>query len=92
MTHSLAANDDIVLVRPNLTPYGEDRLLREAAQVDELTLRGDLAECCPICLADGNKFASVIRDPAPGGGALAGEAAKVGVALEVEEINLKKMS
>lgn len=75
MPHGLTANNDIVLVRPNLTPLGEDGLLREAAEIDEFALRRDFSKCCSISLADGNKFASIVRNPTPRGRALANKTA-----------------
>lgn len=85
----LRSDDDIVLVSADLTPLGRLRVLGQTAEVDELTLLGDLGEGGSVVLADGDEFTAVVGCPAPGGGASASGAAESGVAEEGVEVGLK---
>lgn len=89
MVGGLAADDDEVLVRAELTPDRCGRVLRQAAEVDELALGRDLGESSAISLGDDGELAAVRTGPAPSRGALAGTTAQVGMGLEVVEIDLE---
>lgn len=88
MAGGLTADDDVVLVSAEFTPDGLGRVLREATEVDELARRGDLSEGGTISLSNNGKLATVGAGPTPGRRSLAGGRAKVGVALEVVEVDL----
>ena len=87
----LAADDDVVLVAADLAPDGGGRVLGQAAEVDERALRGDLGEGGAVGLGDDDELTAFRRCPAPGGGALAGGRAEVGVADEVVEVDLERV-
>jgi len=63
----LRSDDDIVLVSADLTPLGRLRVLGQTAEVDELTLLGDLGEGGSVVLADGDEFTAVVGCPSPRG-------------------------
>src|SRR4051794_7965027 len=78
----LAADDNVVLVPPELSP--DNRLclggLGQTAEVDKLSISVDFGKCSTVCLRNGHKLATVRACPAPGRRALTGLAAEVGMA------------
>lgn len=67
MLDSLGADDYYIAERPDLSPPRPDGVvLGKPAEVDQLSLRGDLCEGCSIVLANCNEFAAVLRGPSPG--------------------------
>jgi hypothetical protein len=90
VTDCLGSNDDIVLVRTDLSPLGRNRVLRETSKVDKLTLLGDLGKSSSIVLTDGDELTTVIRGPSPGRRTSASSATESGVAQERVEVGLRK--
>lgn len=86
----LASDDDVVLVPADLTPDGRlgGARLGQAAQVDELALPRDFGEGRAVCLGNDHELPTVAARPPPRGGALAGLAAKIGMAHKVVEVDL----
>lgn len=90
VTNSLGSDDDKVLVCADLSPLRNHRVLGQTAEVDELTLLGDLGKGCAVVLADGNELTAVVGGPSPGGRTPASGAAKSAVAQERVQIGLDK--
>jgi hypothetical protein len=76
VANSLGSDDDKVLVRADLSPLRNHRVLGQTAEVDKLTLLGDLGKGCTVVLADGDELTAVVRGPSPGGRTPASGAAK----------------
>lgn len=86
MALGLRTNDNVVLVSADFAPDDRGRVLGKTAEVDELALGRDLGEGSTVTLANGNELTTVVRSPAPRGGALTTVAAEVGMAQEVNEV------
>jgi hypothetical protein len=63
VVHSLTTNNHEVVLPADLAPRAGRGVLREASQIRELALLGDLGECSTILLPDGDKFASIVGCP-----------------------------
>lgn len=90
VTNSLGSDDDKVLVGADLSPLRNHRVLGQTAEVDKLTLLGDLGKGCTVVLADSNELTAVVGGPSPGGRTPASGAAKSAVAQERVQIGLDK--
>jgi hypothetical protein len=55
-----------MLVRANLPPDGEDRLLGKTTKIDKLAVFVDLGKGSTIGLTNGDEFTTIRGDPAPG--------------------------
>lgn len=84
----LGADEDVVLVGPDLAPGRGAAVGGQAAEVPELALLGDLDEGGALVLAEGDELAAVARGPAGGRGARAGGIAEVRVREEVVEVDV----
>lgn len=85
----LGADNDQVAEGPDFPPPRADGVvLREAAEVDQLALRGYLGEGGPVVLADGDELAPVLGRPSPRGGPEALGASEVCMGEEVVQVDL----
>jgi hypothetical protein len=82
VTNSLGSDDDVVLVCADLSPLRRLRVLGQTAEVDKLTLLGDLGKGCAVVLADGDELTTIVGGPSPGGRTPAPGTAKSAVAQE----------
>lgn len=64
----LAADNDVVLVRANLTPLArsDTGCLRKTPEVSELASRGDFSKSSTVTLRNDGEFSAVVTDPSPG--------------------------
>lgn len=90
MADGLGTDDDVVSERLDLTPNRRDRLLGETAKVDQFTLLGHLNEGSAVGLADDHEVAALVG-PTPRAGALAVNATKLLVSLEVVHVLLSML-
>lgn len=88
----LASDDDVVLVASDLSPDGVAGVLGQTSKVDKLTSRGDLSKGSTVGLSNDDEFTASVTGPTPRGSTLSSCASKIGVVLEVVEVNLSSLS
>lgn len=66
VVHSLGSDDKKISNDADLSPIGPNAvILRQASQIDQLSLVGDLGKSGAIVLSEGNDLSAVRRSPAP---------------------------
>ena len=89
VANGLGADDNVVVQDTDLAPAGADGVLcREAAEVLDLALLGDLDESSSAELADDTELTSVLGSPTPGRGSTTLGTTDISVVREVVEVHV----
>lgn len=87
---SLGADDNQVAEGPDFSPPRADGVvLGQPAEVDQLTLGGDLRESCSVVLADSNELSPILGCPSPRGGPKALGTSQVCMGKEMVQVDLR---